>query len=445
MNITATSVVLEWDTPTLPNGIITNYVVQRRRPSLSPSPVVRDVGIAFNGNGFATFAPDSVNLGGFRNEISLRFRTFRAGGTIVYYINAARTDYLAIELRLGVPWFFFDAGTGPAAIKPDTDVVFNDGLWHEVIVRQQGESGTITVDGLYTGTGQSIGSDQVISANQVLYVGAIPPNVPHTTISGDLNPNATLDGIDFVGCLFGVTLNGEMLDFSTQVNSNPGVGNGCPVGVERGASLLGAGYIVLQENTITESSFVINYDLRTTHTRGFIFFAHTRDNASLAVELRNSSLYLATSSATGSRNEILVGSNSFCDGQWHSIAIEQQENQVFLSVDATRQSLTLPQSNTVFSSRLYIGGAPRNSVAFAIASGSGLDVNTPFSGCIRFTFPNYFVNGTAILPVTDEVQSVRFDGCHNSTETACVPPWVSRDIGQVTSATDEGLNPFTGL
>ena len=366
INTTATSVNLEWDPPTQPNGIITNYAIQQRRPSLSPSPTNIDVGIALNGNGFATFAPGSANLGGFINEISLRFRTFNTEGTIIYYINAAQTDYLAVELRLGVPWFFFDAGSGPAAIRPTTDVVFSDGQWHNLTIRQEGQTGVITVDGVYTGTGNSIGRDRVITANQTLYVGAIPPGFPHSTVSGSLNPNATLDGANFVGCLFDITLNnGQQLDFSTQANL--GVGVGCPVGVERGTSLLGAGYLVFRENTITGSNFVINFDLRTTHTRGFVFFAHTGDNTSLAIELRGSLLYLLTSSVGGPGTEVSIGNTPFCDGQWHSISIQQQSANVSLSVDGTRQFLTLPQPNAVFSSKLYFGGASQNSIGYAIA------------------------------------------------------------------------------
>ena len=443
VNTTATSVNLEWDPPTQPNGIITNYAIQRRRPSLSPSPTNLDVGIALNGNGFATFAPGSASLGGFINEISLRFRTFNADGTIIYYINAARTDYLAVELRLGVPWFFFDAGSGPAAIRPITDAVFSDGRWHNITIRQEGQTGMITIDGVYTGTGNSIGRDGVITANQTLYVGAIPPGFPRSTISGNLNPNATLDGVNFVGCLFDITLNnGQRLDFSTQ--TNPGVGVGCPVGVERGASLLGAGYLIFQENTITDSNFVINFDLRTTHTRGFVFFAHTGDNTSLAVELRSSLLSLVTSSAAGPRTQVSIGNTPFCDGHWHSISIQQQNGNVSLSVDGARQFLTLPQPNATFSSKLYFGGASQNSIGYAIASDLGLDVDTPFSGCIRFTAPSFFVSGTPVIPTTDEVRSVRFDGCRNSSGASCVSPWVSRDVRQVTAAADEGLNPFTG-
>ena len=123
-------------------------------------------------------------------------------GILLYFINSAQTDLLAIELRGGVPWFIFDAGSGPGAVRPEGDMTFDDGLWHEIVAVQEGRVGTITVDGVYTGSGLSFGSSQVVSSNQDLYVGGIPVSVPRMTLFGDVNPNATLMGRNFAGAFF---------------------------------------------------------------------------------------------------------------------------------------------------------------------------------------------------------------------------------------------------
>ena len=442
------------------NGIIASYTVHRRSPSLYPSPSVRDIGTSFPGTGFAMFSMGVANLGGLRNEIRMQFRTLLGDGVLLYYINAARTDLLALELRNGTPWFLFDAGSGPGVVQPlvRAGVRFDDGAWHTIVASQDGTSATITVDNVYTGSGESVGSSQVISSNQVLYIGGLPfdeSSVPRTTVNGLGNPAARVSGRSFAGCLFGVSLNGRSLDFTLgqgfSLDFPQGVGfeRGCPVGLERGNSYIGGGYAALTPNTLSSSIFTFTFDFRTTHSEGLLLFAHAPDDTALAIEIRSSTLHLILSDINGTR-AVSVSNTIVCDGEWHRLLIDQTRDEIFLAVDGNGDSLFLTNQDTIFSSSVYIGGIPMGTVAFDLARSSGVDVYSHFSGCtFENVLPSLYVDGAPVVPSLSGLSLVKFDGCAPASQLAgqatCSAPWTSLDVGPVMEYADGNLTPFSGL
>lgn len=456
---TDTSVTLQWEGPQDPNGVISSYIVHRRSPSLYSSPSIRDIGTSFPGTGFAMFPASTTNLGGLRNEIRIRFRTLSASGLLLYYISAARTDLLALELRNGIPWFVFDAGTGPGVVQPEVGggVRFDDGMWHTIVASQDGVNATIMVDNIYTGMGQSVGSSQVISRDQVLYVGGLPFDesvVPRTTVNGIGNPAASVSGRSFAGCLFGVSLNGQSLDFTLglgfSLDDPHGVGfeRGCPVRLERGNSYIGGGYAALTGGTLNSSTFSFTFDFRTTHSEGLLLFAHAPDNTSFAVEIRSSTLHLITSDINGTSN-LSVSTTIVCDGVWHRLLIDQTREEIFLAVDGTGDSLFLSNKDTVFSSAIFIGGIPMRTAAYDLARSIGVNVYSHFSGCtVENVLPSIYVDGAPVIPALDSFSLVRFDGCAPASQldgqSTCSAPWTSIDVGAVTEYTDANLSPFSG-
>lgn len=452
---TASSVTLSWEGPISPNGIISSYSLLRRSPSLTPSPLARDVGVAFDGNVLRQFSGSDHPLGGTSNTITLSFRTFLSEGTLLYYINAAGTDYIALELRGGIPWFFFDAGSGPGVVRPDlagANVVFNDGAWHSVTAIHSSRTGTISVDGIYSGSGKSSGSDQVISSRQVLYIGGIPDSVPlSTTLGLSTTPNSILEGRNFAGCLFGVTLNNQLLDFSLGESMGneviPGV-SGCPIELEPGWSFLGGGFLSFPPGTISSNRFSWSFNIRTTHSEGLVLLALTPPSSSsndsaLAVEVRGSLLYLVLSSQGSTQREFVNA--SICDGQWHTVLVDQSLDEVFVSVDGRGISLFLPSPNIVFSSDLFCGGVPMETVAYDAARSAGVNVYAPFSGCARPRPQQFLVGGVAISPEPSAHYLVRFDGCHSrGGGPACGDPWVTLPSVVETEFTDTELRPWTG-
>lgn len=437
-NVTSTSLLLSWAEPVQPNGVITGYSVQRRRSSVTP--LEHDVGVSFDGTGIASFPPGVANLGGFSNEICLMFRTLRPQGTLLYYINLAGSDLLAIGLRGGLPYFIFDAGTGSGEAVPSVQsgVTFSDGEWHSLVAVQNGRTGTITVDGVYSGSGQSLGQDSVIASSQGLHIGGVPSMAPLTTLAG----GATVSRSRFAGCLFDVVLNGQSLDVSLS-STDEGVDlvNGCPVDIESGWRLVGAGYVALEENSITMSDFSLTFDLHTRDSDALVLFMHSEDLSSfLALELRSSTLYSVVNS--NETRELLIGRpNAVC--AMEDITIRITVNGSVVSIHVPMEDtyiVTDAWSAAVLSSAVYFGGIPRESPGHSLAAQHRLNVGTPLSGCVRAV--ELVIGGVNAGIMVGESMNIRFDGC-GPRGRGCVSS-ADFSVGPLLSYTDSVLEPFTG-
>ena len=442
LNTTSSSVSLQWNAPLQPNGVIAAYTLHRRVPSLRSQS--RDMGTSFDGTGLATFS-GQVFLGGFINQATVQFRTYNPSGTLFYQINSVMTDFLGVELRGGLPWLIFDVGSGPAVVGPNTTRTFNDGQWHTVAVSQVGQQGTIVVDGLYTGVGQFRGTDRVLGSATVFYVGGIPSAVPHTSIIGGSYPNAVLSGYSFSGCMFNVTLNGNGLSFSTQTDPHPGVGlpqQGCPASLVRGVAFLGGGYLAPVLSNQWGTYLEVEMNIRTTDSRGLLL-AMLGVGDFLSVELQNSSIVLSVYVGASVVQSPPVGSN-LCDGQWHVVLLEQASDTFYVTVDTLHMAAITAATVPLLTTEVYFGGFPSTSSGYGWVQGLGVDIVTPYSGCL---IPSVSLNGTSVQLEVAASQFVRFDGCSGDPvqpASACNSPVTSVPAFLQTSLTDYGLNPFTG-
>ena len=429
-DITATSVDLTWEPPTHPNGNISSYTVHRRAPSLASTHY--DVGVSFTGNGHATFTPS--NPSNFENELSLSFRTLGCCGVLFYAINAAKTDMFAVELRNGVPWFVFDAGSGPGVTRPEGDTRFDDGEWHTLVITQRGNTGTITVDSTHSGSGESLGLSTVIGYI-THHVGGLPSDAALHTLNADPDSSAALSGKNFAGCLYDVTFNDVALDFSVDFTGVGSPSRGCPVDLVPGLHLPGSGYFSLAEDTVTGDNFNISFQFRTTHSDGLLFFMSANGGIRCSIELRDSALLL---------NLVNMEATEPCDGEWHSVTIRQEPTQLVVTVDESlSESYNLLETESeILSSRIYFGGIPSSSSDFHTALTAGINTYAPFSGCI--SEPSLYVNGEPASARIAESESIDFDGCVSLEGTRCVPSWYELDAGIERSLTDSNLTSFSG-
>ena len=438
MNITATSVELTWEAPPQPNGIISSYTVHRRTPSLLPTPARNDLGVSFTGNGYATFTPSTPSS--FENNLSLRFRTLGCCGVLFYTINTAETDIFAVELRNGVPWLVFDAGSGPGVVRPEGGTRFDDSEWHMLTVTQRGSMGTITVDGRHTGSGESVGASTVIGY-ATHHIGGLPSDAALQTTNAASNSQATLFGQSFTGCLYNVIFNQVTLDLSSGFSGVGSPQQGCPVDLTPTMQLLGGGYFSLTENIVTGSSFNISFWFRTTHSDGLLFFMSANSETRCGIELRDSNLHLIFADA-----EAVVLAKA-CDGEWHSIIIRQEDTLLLITVDQNlSESYSIPDTESeVSSSRIFLGGVPSDSSHFSSAEDANLNTEAPFSGCIRLPEPFLYVNNQPVTGTIADSEFVNFDGCGSTVGASCVPSWHELDAGEERSFTDTNLIPFSGI
>lgn len=436
---------MSWKAPTNPNGIITEYLINRTQPSLLSSFTQKDLGIAFYGTGYASFTPRS-DLSGSGSVVSLLFKTLQPDGVLVYSIDSTNTDFLAIELRNGIPWFLFDTGSGSAAITTSGNERFDDGKWHKLVATREGVNGEISVDNSNTGIGSSLGSNIIIGTLSKFYVGGLADDAPLSTVSANNPANATLEGQNFAGCLFDVQFGA---DFSSLLDENSGVGSnetGCLVNVETGVSFLGGGYISVPYTV--QSIFTISFNFRTSYPSGILLF-HYGSSSHLLLSLEESHLVLRVK-GTGIGDFLLTSnditlSRNVCDGLWHFIEIIKESDGIVLRVDGLSTSNSAAGLTFDASSVLYVGGIPLSSAAEKTFNNRLASAVESFSGCLKYLE----LNSTTIdLKRDNEVsEHARFDGCDNSTDEnilTCYKETQRTDVELATDHVDTSVMPFTG-
>ena len=238
------------------------------------------------------------------------------------------------------------------------------------------------------------------------------------------------------------------LNFSAQASSSSAVGSpsqGCPVNLDRGVAFIGGGFVRFPAGTLSSSVFSANFELRTTHNRGLVLFAYGSENnatSALSLDIRGNFLTLVAT-VGGIQLTSVINSVPVCDGEWHSIIIDQNRADLSVTVDLITAAITLPSSNIVFSSSLYLGGVDMDAAGFTLAEAIGLNVYTPFSGCLRYSSDSLVVDNTITSLVVEQAQFVRYDGCGSSPMGQCVAAWEEQDAGQAMAITDVGLTAFS--
>lgn len=376
------------------------------------------------------------------------FKTSFPNGLLVYFVDSLNTDLFAIELRSGLPWFIFDSGTGPAAITlHNSNVTFNDSLWHSIVVSKDGVNGVITVDDVYTGSGSSIGGNRFLGEPTAVYFGGIPSNAPKMSQFGHLNSNATIDGYSYIGCLFGAKVSTTVIDLSSQLDSNrEAAGIGCPLRLDSGVSFIGGGHIETAGIASPgANSFSLSLSFRTISRSGLLLFLYSQGNDSsyLSLHLSNSNIVLSIkNSATGNVITVTTSTLSFpqplCNGQWHTISITKESDGVILEVDALSVSKAFPSLRLDLTSSLYLGGLPIGSEALQY---SPMAYYT-FTGCMRsLQYNDAMVNMNAYI----SQKHVRYFGCeYSSSMTSCQQESVGLISQAATVFNDTTVNPFTG-
>lgn len=435
-------VELTWAAPSQPNGIIKTYNITRVSSDLL-SPLDRDLGTPFYGTSYASFPPENSSSG-VSIAISLYFKTLQPNGTLVYWINSAKTDIFAIELRNGTPWYVFDSGSGPAILALDTNISFSDGEWHHLRSIKNGKSGTITIDKVYTVSGTSVGSSQFLGAPEVFYIGGLAKDAPLSTMSSS---QSLLEGYTFAGCLFGIKIDDVYLDFNHQLNPNSGIGMpafGCPINLESGISFIGGGYLTTEafESPGTEG-FRISVTIKTKATSGLILFADG-STSHLIISIVNSNLRLQIK-GTDTNELVLSSNNIICDGEWHTLDFIKEEDGIVVQIDDTITS-TMPLSdgltlNTYSVS--YFGGLPVNSATFTKYQDITSEYPYEFTGCIR----NFQLDDALIDLKTHYINqaNVRMYGCEdNNGIFTCADERNTFTANNALSFTDTTVTPFSG-
>ena len=361
-------VYANWTPPTTPNGIIQDYIIQRRAAALTNSQQRFERGVSFTGRDYAQFSSLSSLEASFTTTVSLWFKTFDTQGTFVFGASPISNDHLAIKLQDGQPVMLYDCGSGSVKIAIESGPSFSDGEWHYLTAVRTGRDGTITVDGRHTASGSSPGSDQIIGRLSAIYVGGVPTD---TTTSG-------LSGSTFAGCIRSLTYNDMQLNFTQRDNLSEGdlsiSVSGCLAETEDSVHFLGGGWLVTRSvfgSPDPFDQFSLEMEFRTTDLTGVIFSA-AGETAAIEVTLANQMLAL-TVIQNGSLQQSTASLN-VCDGRWFTLSIVMVSTimrAVIMGQNGEAESATfqpdLSVSTVLLNQDTYIGGSPSGHSSLGMA------------------------------------------------------------------------------
>lgn len=422
-----------------------------RSPAAFPYPPVNAIdGAHFPGLGYYRLS-NTVIRAGIQTNIELFFKTRYGDGLLVFLASGGRQDdFLAVELRDGIPWLMFDCQSGVARITLVSSAKFNDEQWHHLKISRNRQTGRISVDDIYRGEGRSPGTAGVIGDNTGVYVGGLSSQFEPEKHIQDSIPSVK-DRIHFVGCLRGLRLQNKVVsldDANEKLKVDP-LSSGCPLNTDRGVYLKGGGYLMLKKGIFKPGKiYHLSFDFKTHYSSGLLVFIYGKNESYLTVVLDSGDIRVFYRTNCCHRNLTVSPLRSVCDGRWHKIDLTNFASERFVfKIDG--ETTTHPTKVLQVSSELYFGGVPTSSQASDKLKKIGIKTRSAFGGC----FKNIAISSHKVNLLTDvaAVRNADLSGCPKNRSLTNFTADTCRNLnstlvysGRHETTVDTNLAPFTG-
>ncbi|XP_030271338.1 usherin [Sparus aurata] len=458
--VNETTIQIDWDHPAQLNGPHPIYQVERTDVSLSDpqAPVVR--GTRFSGNSYYQFPSDSLPVNTDFTGVELSFKTRSPNGLLLCAFSPGnQEEFLAIQIKNGIPYFLFDPQGSAVAVSVQGDGGrrYNDGQWHSIIATRRGAVGTIVVNNQYRGSASASSGSTIIGETTGVFIGGLPEDF--TLLRKD-SGEAQLVQQGFSGCLRDVSFKmtdgpaeeWKSLDWTTATKKVAVYESweGCPVQTEDGAHFLGHGNLEMDRDVFSGGrDFEISMDFRTDQLNALLLFTYnTQTDDYMLVELEGGLLsFILASEGHVTELSMWVGL-SYCDGDWKPFSLAKRGSLISAAVNDWAEETRGGAVRLRVDSPLFLGGVPTELIHPALDSRSH---RHGLGGCIRgLTIRSDETN----LPLSQSVnlfvasrRSVRvyLDGCPTSESRYNCRGNDSVLVysGRRTLATDYSLQPFT--
>lgn len=370
-------------------------------------------GAHFPGLGYYLLS-DAVITDVVQTQVEFWFRTRSAHGLIMFLASATQEDFIAVEIRDGVPWFIFDCQSGTAQISVNNSPKFNDNNWHYVEITRDRRRGEVTVDRNYHGLGDSPPTASYIDRNTGVYIGGVKPGLRLN--QNILNSVYSLNNsIHFIGCLNKLRLQNRLVSLDTalqKVNVEP-VSSGCPMDHASGFYLKGGGYLSLKKEIFKGNTiYTLSFKFKTFYTSGMLVFVYgegTGEESYFTVSLDSGDIRVLYRTRSCYGNLTVVPTRPVCDGAWHSLSLTNfGKASFFIDIDGNRETIDPGITDLYVTSELYFGGLPFGSRAAQKAGSIGLNTGTTFGGCFTEIKTSRVVD---LLTEVSSVMNVDMSGC----------------------------------
>ncbi|KAG9484595.1 hypothetical protein GDO78_010137 [Eleutherodactylus coqui] len=419
-SINSTAMKITWAAPLKPNGPPPFYQLERIEPSLTIQDKTTFIkGVRFPGHGYFRFSPSSLPVNTYFTGIKIQFRTKAAEGLILCAVSAGmQEEYIVLQISNGRPYFLFDPQDSAVAVTPtnDDNRLYNDSTWHQIIVTRNEASGTITVDGTYSGNTQII---------QQSFVGCL----------GDIFIQKSDNPKEW-----------ELLSWDkAEERSNMYESwEGCPESVGEGAHFLGFGFLELPPSVFPGGTDIeISFTFITDQLRGLLLFIYNTDGPDyILVQLDHGNLTVKYKSHSSSLIQVnLWAGLSYCDGRWNHIQFKKEGEHFCVRFNNLMEQMVEPEALEIkVNSPVFVGGVPQSVQTLF----SELHMQQGFGGCLKdiSLTPGVVVN---IVSVSSSAVRVSLDGCPSSDSSMNCRGNDSTIIygGEETSAQDHSVRPFT--
>ncbi|XP_007428010.1 laminin subunit alpha-3 [Python bivittatus] len=309
-----------------------------------------------------------------RSHFAVDVRTSSSRGLVFFMGDQKENSYVALYLSKG-RYVFVIANDG-RRIKIKSKAKYNDGQWHTVAFSTTENKIRLVTDGLKIREGNVPPSYPYSQIDASIYLGGVPSlnsqNIPEKS---------------FVGCLRNFKV-GRKHIYTYQQNNGvlPCLDNI----LENGVSFFNeGGHIVIENTFLISVEYKIVFNIRPRSFTGILIHAGSNQENYLTLYMEEGVLTASGNNGAGEFSLSVTPQQPVCNGQWHSVAVTQKQNIVYLDVDTDRNFTTAlpPKLSTSHAQPLYFGRIPVN------LETPWLPIQDVFLGCLK----NVKINDQSIL------------------------------------------------
>ncbi|XP_034151886.1 laminin subunit alpha-5 isoform X3 [Esox lucius] len=247
---------------------------------------------------------------------------------------------------------------------------YNDGQWHTMFVKREGEKVSLIMDGINAQSKRVSGGEKK-PLSPPLYIGGVPSAITSSLLTPDRG--------GFTGCVRDLNLNGESL---ASPSSSLGVVPCFQNPLQPGAYFSPqGGHMTIEDSLGLGRDLEILLEVRPVSDSGLLLYAgaESESGEQLSLHLNQGEVTVTLNSGTGEFSTSFTPEESLCDGRWHTITIVKKSNVLQLHVDAASEHSVGPRQGRSPAGKVtvHLGGAPDGDRVPGLPAGLA-----SFHGCV---------------------------------------------------------------
>lgn len=299
-------------------------------------------------------------------HISMAIRVNSSDGLLFHVPGQQGGAVMSLALSDGHLLLVIDGVKRKASIR--TRKACNDGQWHTVFVKWEGERASLIVDGI-NAQFKRVSAVEKSHLGGPLYVGGAPPSLP---LQGQGLASS------FVGCVRDLTLNEQPA--GSPVYSQ-GVAPCFQNILQPGAyfSSLG-GHLAIDESLAVGRDLELQLEVRPVSVSGLLLHAGGKTGPHLSLFLNQGEVTVTVDAGSGQFSTSFTPEEPLCDGRWHTITVVKKSNVLQLHVDAASEHTVGPKQGRSSGGKetVYLGGVPDGVVVPGLPAAL-----SSYHGCVR--------------------------------------------------------------